>query len=326
MKKTRLSRCIGDVDDRYIDEAENFSHKRGFFAAKWPAAACFILALAAAVCFGAPLFAPEPDGRPATPSAEGAPPSAAGSALYIPALELPEADDGVALDMMGLVVYKGNVYTQAGQYTGAAAAAVENLVGERLGYATGRIDEWSGQEEYAVEFASTCAGDVCTVRGYGEDFRLCIVTEPEDEHGNPEKQIQFYERLNGIGVTTGEDLFGSRLHMRERWAEVRYLSHDAWNQGGTAGAARAPVGVSEEQFCDFIDVMYAAEFEYVYESTPDFYTDSSRAQAHLYVRMEDETVVELRLFEGGYVGYQHMGWYFVKMPGAAFDAVFAGCR
>ena len=80
MKKTRLSRCIGDVDDRYIDEAENFSQKRGFFAAKWPAAACFILALAAAVCFGAPLFAPEPDGRPATPSAEGAPPSAAGSA------------------------------------------------------------------------------------------------------------------------------------------------------------------------------------------------------------------------------------------------------
>ena len=161
---------------------------------------------------------------------------------------------------------------------------------------------------------------------HGEDFRLCIVTEPEDEHGNPEKQIQFYERLNGIGVTTGEDLFGSRLHMRERWAEVRYLSHEAWNQGGTAGAARAPVGVSEEQFCDFIDEMYAAEFEYVYESTPDFYTDSSRAQAHLYVRMEDETVVELRLFEGGYVGYQHMGWYFVKMPGAAFDAVFAGCR
>ena len=88
------------------------------------------------------------------------------------------------------------------------------------------------------------------------------------------------------------------------------------------GAAR----FSEEQFCDFIDEMYAAEFEYVYESTPDFYTDSSRAQAHLYVRMEDETVVELRLFEGGYVGYQHMGWYFVKMPGAAFDAVFAGCR
>ena len=42
MKKTRLSRCIGDVDDWYIDEAENFSQKRGFFAAKWPAAACFI--------------------------------------------------------------------------------------------------------------------------------------------------------------------------------------------------------------------------------------------------------------------------------------------
>ena len=48
-------------------------------------------------------------------------------------------------------------------------------------------------------------------------------------------------------------------------------------------------------------------------------------QGHLFFHMSDGTTVELRLIEGGYVGYQGLGWYFVKMPGAAFDAVLAAC-
>lgn len=29
--------------------------------------------------------------------------------------------------------------------------------------------------------------------------------------------------------------------------------------------------------------------------------------------------------EGGYVGYGPLGWYFVQIPGDAFDAVFIAC-
>ena len=42
--------------------------------------------------------------------------------------------------------------------------------------------------------------------------------------------------------------------------------------------------------------------------------------------LSDGTTVELRLIEGGYVGYQELGWYFVKMPGDVFDAVLAACQ
>ena len=42
--------------------------------------------------------------------------------------------------------------------------------------------------------------------------------------------------------------------------------------------------------------------------------------------MKDKTRVELRLFEGGYVGYQALGWYFVKMPGDIFDKIYEATK
>ena len=52
----------------------------------------------------------------------------------------------------------------------------------------------------------------------------------------------------------------------------------------------------------------------------------SAVQGHLFCALSDGTTVELRLIEGGYVGYQELGWYFVKMPGDVFDAVLAACQ
>jgi hypothetical protein len=49
----------------------------------------------------------------------------------------------------------------------------------------------------------------------------------------------------------------------------------------------------------------------------------STEQAHLTLQMKDGTVTILRLFAGGYVGYDGLGWYFAKLPGETFDEVFA---
>lgn len=54
--------------------------------------------------------------------------------------------------------------------------------------------------------------------------------------------------------------------------------------------------------------------------------DGTPVQGHLFCALSDGTTVELRLIEGGYVGYQELGWYFVKMPGDVFDAVLAACQ
>lgn len=243
-----------------------------------------------------------------------------GYALSIQPIVLPETEEGVSSDMIGLVVYKGGIYTQAEGYLGDKAEAIKNLVGEYLGHATGTIDEWSSQEEYAAEFASTYTGDVYSVNGYSTDFRICICQEVEGENGEPLLWIQFLERLNGIGVTDGADIFSDRLNMSRGIEDVKYISHSDWDFGG-GEYAQIP-GLTPEDIDLFISQLCSGKFEYAYETYPDIYSDETLRQGHLRFYMTDGTEIELRLIEGGYVGYQHMGWYFVKMPGEAFDKVF----
>lgn len=254
-----------------------------------------------------------------TPAAEEAAPEAAEPtaaeepsedwAVWIPALELPEPEPGVVYDMIGLIVWHGGIYTQAQFYYGEEAEALDALVGEELGYATGSIDEWSRQDEYAVECASTMAGPFYAMEGYDTDFRLCM----KGVYEGGEAYLWTFERLNGIGLNTGGDLFGDRLRIRENWTSASFLTHDDWNDGEPNH--EQPLEVSEADFNSFLDAVYAGEFVYVYEDTPDFYTrDSAPQQAHLYVHLSDGTTAALRLFEGGYVGYEPLGWYFVRIP------------
>ena len=39
--------------------------------------------------------------------------------------------------------------------------------------------------------------------------------------------------------------------------------------------------------------------------------------------IDNNTIIYLRLLEGGYVGYEDLAWYFVKIPGKSFDAIFS---
>lgn len=247
--------------------------------------------------------------------------------LTIPALELPKGSDGISADMIALVVYNGGIYTGAKVYSGAEAEAIETLLGEHLGYATGEITCFSSQEDYAADFSSTIRGDVYSVKGYSTDFRLCIPQSYQEDDGTTITFIYFLERLNGITITDGADLFGDRLGLMGRVASVEYQTYENWNNGDPENYVHSALqGVSSEQFDRFLAALYAAPFEYVYNRDSHFYDSSKRQQAFLYLHLNDGTVVGLRLFEDGYVGYQHMPWYFVKLPGEAFDPIFAACR
>ncbi len=282
------------------------------------AAACFCLI--AGGCIGlwrGGVFSPaENSGKDSSPPAV----HYEGYALSIPPIVLPETEEGVSSDMIGLVVYKGGIYTQAEDYLGDEAEAIKNLVGEYLGHASGTIDEWSSQNDYAEEFASTYTGDVYSVNGYSTDFRICICQEVEGENGEAVLWIQFLERLNGIGITYGGDIFKDRLKMPGNWSKVEYISHSDWDMGG--GEYVQIPGVTPEDIDAFISQLCSGKFEYAYETYPEIYSDEALKQGHLKFSMADGTEAELRLIEGGYVGYQHMGWYFVKMPGEIFDKVF----
>ncbi len=244
--------------------------------------------------------------------------------LYIPAIELPDNIDGAAMDMIGLVVYQGGIYTQAGNYRGADAVAIEsNLLGDYLGYTTGSIDEWATQEDYSTEFASSIEGEVYSVVGYSTDFRICIKWESEGENGESELQIEFLDRLNDISLNTGSDLFEDRLHLNNRIVSIEWQSHNDWDY---AVNSYHVADIDDATWNEFINELYSGNFVNTWD--PDNYTNTiydTDNQVHIYLRMNDGTTIGLRLIEGGYVGYDALGWYFVQIPGETFDAVFEAC-
>ena len=156
------------------------------------------------------------------------------------------------------------------------------------------------------------SGELYTVVGYDPDFRICCLGD--------DGSALLLERLNGITLDTGADLFDTRLHLAERMEDVTYLTHDDWNN---AVYDFKPLGLDDDTVSAFLDELCAGEFVYTWDTDHDIY--DSAVQGHLFFFQSDGTTIELRLIEGGYVGYQHLGWYFVKMPGDVFDAVLAAC-
>ncbi|MBR4692310.1 MAG: hypothetical protein IKP17_06080 [Oscillospiraceae bacterium] len=357
MKDDMLLDAVGGIDSRFVEAAAKPGKKRFPRRLAASLAACAVLLVGLTAVWpklrpAAPQPAPvpnpngtvergeEPEVYPfphvLRPGGEGytAPepiptlnPAPAG--ISIPAIELPEP--GAQADMLGLIVYRGGIYTQAGRYEGEAAERIEALLGDYLGYAAGRIDEWSTQEEYAVEFASSVPGDVYAVKGYDTDFRICIRQEFTYGNGAPGLFVCFYERLNGITLTAGKDLYEERLHVRGHVAAIQWQAHEDWdwNRGNYREAP-----VSQEDWDAFLDALDAGGFidawapdGSFYEGRPGSTIYDTPNQAHLFLDMDDGTRIELRLIEGGYVRYRILGGgrYFVGMPGEAFDAVFDAC-
>lgn len=240
-------------------------------------------------------------------------------AVYADSIKLPENTSSAMMDMIGCLVYKGKVYTQSTGFYTYDSVITEQLVGEYIGEAKGTLDEWSLQEDWATEFASTYSGSVYKVNGYSEDFRLCIYVNSDDE-----QWLQFLDNYDGIGLNTGADLFEERLHITGNVESVTYLTHYDWNEGDSSNH-RDLTGITEEQFEGFLSQLCNTSFERVdYSSNSTFY--DAEIQGHLYLNMKDGTLVKLRLIEGGYVGCQGLGWIFVKMPGELFDVVMTACQ
>lgn len=312
MKKHKILESMEYVDDEIIEEADGYASakKKHGWLKYGVMAACFCLVLAGTFVVKKSLKPLPEENTPAQ--------------LVIPSVELPNSpmEDGVMADMIGLVVYNGGVYTQAEDYYGDDATAVDALIGDYLGYASGTIDEWSKKEEYDKNFASTVSGKVYAVKGYDTDFRICIRAEVEDENGNPTLWIQFLTRLNGITLDTGADLFENRLHMQGNVKSIQWQSHADWDLGGKN---LRDLHLDSACWKDFLNQMNHGKFVYTWTDDMDQSIYDTSNQVHLILTMEDNTIVRLRLIEGGYVGYDALGWYFVQIPGETFDAVYAAC-
>ncbi|GGM24148.1 hypothetical protein GCM10011351_07360 [Paraliobacillus quinghaiensis] len=238
-------------------------------------------------------------------SNEGGPVVTEDGSVEIPMIELP--DDNSSADMIGLIVYKGKIYTQT--RTEIDVEAGKALLGEKLGTTKATIDEWSDQEAYDQEFASTIGvSDVYAVKGYDRDFRIMTYEQ---------NQVTFYENLNGITVSSGEDVFG-KLKIAGNIKDVEYRIYSDWNN---SIENYHPIENSEV-VSDFIDSLYQAQPLLRNRDEPlNEETRNNEEFRELTIHLEDGTRVSLMLLKGGYIYYGVMPVYF-QMDQVAFGEMW----
>ncbi len=231
--------------------------------------------------------------------------AAKSAGVYIPKPEL-SGNTKMTADMVGLIVYQGRIYLQSTQQLSPEIA--EGMRDQKIGKTKGNITEWSKQEDYSKELASTVGiQDVYTVKGYDKSFRI-MTCETIDGMVN----AQFYECVNGITVKTGADIF-AKLKMKGNEKSARYELFESWNNSRQEYKPLVQLGGLK----DFLTALDAS-IPYGRDSMSDLWGDQSAdCQKFVYILLKDGTEVQLRIFKGGYVYYNNI---FFKMDNTAFTS------
>jgi len=178
-----------------------------------------------------------------------------------------------------------------------------------LGKTTGSINEWSSQDDYAKEFASTIGeGDVYTVKGYDSDHRLMVYYEYQDGGFG----CELYDSFGGMTLNSGADYF-NLLNLKDNIASYQWESFTSWNNGMNEVTAAD----TDDAFYTFLDSLYT--------SVPigeniDMLTENTDydSQKFVDIKTKDNLVTSLRLFKGGYVYDTQVGFF--KADDTAFNA------
>ncbi|KAB8137487.1 hypothetical protein F9U64_09190 [Gracilibacillus oryzae] len=230
--------------------------------------------------------------------------------VHIPAIQLPE--DNMSADMIGLIVYNENIYTQT--RTEIDAQAAKDIIGEKLGTTKAIIDEWSEQEAYNKEFASTIGkADVYTVKGYDKDFRIMTYTEQDGKIF-----VDLYENLNGITINIGQDIFG-KLNIYGNISSAQYRTFSDWNNSIDD---YQPITDMETLNVFVEELNQTKPLPRIQNSDPISNSRNDEQFRELSINLNDGTTVKLTLLKDGYIYYGFMGAYF-KMNEDIFSKLWS---
>jgi hypothetical protein len=231
--------------------------------------------------------------------------------ISIPKIELPSS--GTSAKMVPLIVYKGRVYTMSG--TAIDSKNGKKLLGEKLGTTKGNIDEWSKQDEYSKEFASTIGiEDVYTVIGYDKNFRIMTYLQNPDGTAYP----QFYDCLNGITVKSGADIFG-KLNIQGNITEAKFRSFSHWNNGIEAVNNIKDLELLNKFFGE-INKSNPYLLEEIESALGDYQNDDQFRDVTL--SLKDGSKVNFSILKSGYVHYGLSNTYF-KVEGKIIEELWS---
>ncbi|MGI6316886.1 MAG: hypothetical protein ACOX17_09525 [Christensenellales bacterium] len=281
MKKEHISGALNILNDDIIEETNrvraNAKSKRRLVR---PIAAAACICLIVVGVFVWRNLPSQPD------SSHGITMSDKG--VTIPTMEV-SLSAASSADMLAFFIYHGNCYVHYDWIYDDV-----DIIGKRLGTATGLIDEWTLRDGY-VECAGSVKGDFYEVKGYDPSFMLCMK--------HTDGSISLYVCDTGITLKYGSELYEDRLHLSGNYTSVQYESRKSWNESKNE---RYKLEKSDDLICDFIDGLNAAEFipraSVPFEGSRDVFSEMEIY--HLYFNMQNGTTVHLRLWKDGYVLYQ----------------------
>jgi len=234
--------------------------------------------------------------------------------ITVAEMELPTSTEGTSTRMLPLFVYKGRIYLhynttfELNNEFMVDKEDMLNLRGEYLGKTIGSIDEWSNQEDYATEFASTIGeSDVYTVKGYDSIYRLMVYSEYPDGFS-----CEIYDSFGGLTLRSGADYF-DLLQFKDNIVSSQWESYDSWNNGKSE-LSNATI---DDAFNEFIDKLYTST---PVDITTDLFTENTDydSQKFIYLKTKDNLITALRLFKDGYVYAPEVGFF--KMDENVFNA------
>ncbi len=214
-----------------------------------------------------------------------------GETVTIPKIKLPNQSDSLA-NMVGLVVYKGNIYTQTS--SSIAPEAAKSLVGEKLGRTKGTIDEWIKQTDYTELASSIGIMDIYSVKGYDSDFRIMSFQEYEGQI-----YAEFYECLNGITIAAGKDLIG-KLNLKDNIEYLQWQDYNSWYYSKKI-FNDYPVDGTVQAFFTALDEAKPIAADQLFEEGIN--DSAAQNQKVLFLKLKDKTEVRLSLYKGNYVRY-----------------------
>lgn len=230
--------------------------------------------------------------------------------VEIPTIQLPK--DTSSASMIGLIVYNGKIYTQTG--TGIDPEDAKAIIGEKIGTTKATIDEWSKQEAYDEELASTIGEtDVYSVKGYDKAFRIMTYQELDGK-----QYAEIYENLNGITINSGEDVFG-KLNIASNVSSAQYRSFSDWDNE----IENHQHVTDMKELNNFLEELNKVKpLPREQNSDPISNSRNNEDFKELTVNLNDGSRVRLTLLKDGYIYYGIMGVYF-EMDEGVFSKMWS---
>lgn len=209
------------------------------------------------------------------------------------------------LRIFDYLYYNGSIYTSSYNFTSEDKAVVEAAVSavaeDKLADIFNNEYCWSEDSSKLAQVSENVSAAVYAVKGYDKDFRVCLSYERfipsigENTYG-----MMVFDKLNGITLEKGSELFSERLHIGE-YTEIFLRTID---ENGSRDEK-----VSADM-TDFLSAVYDGDFVKADSETAEKFR--SRESRTLVFRLDNEAFdIAVSVYPDGYVSMYSGGEMFL---------------